>query len=73
MQQGKTVRLLSIGNNCFIATGAKVIGDIHLGNDIAIGANAVVTKSFIEDGITLGGTQENQQSYIKRFSRRCVV
>lgn len=44
-----------IGNNCFIATGAKVIGDIHLGNDIAIGANAVVTKSFIEDGITLGG------------------
>ena len=72
---GKNGQAAIIGNNCFIATGAKVIGDIHLGNDIAIGANAVVTKSFIEDGITLGGgtSQENQQSYIKRFSRRCVV
>lgn len=44
-----------IGDNVFIATGAKIIGDIKLGNDIAIGANAVVTKSFNEDGITLGG------------------
>lgn len=52
---GKNGQAAIIGDNCFIATGAKVIGDIHLGNDIAIGANAVVTKSFIENGITLGG------------------
>lgn len=32
-----------------------MIGEIQLGNDIAVGANAVVTKSFLEDGITLGG------------------
>lgn len=32
-----------------------MIGDIHLENNIAIGADAVVIKSFIEDGITLGG------------------
>ena len=72
---GKNGQAAVIGDNCFIATGAKVIGDIHLGNDIAIGANAVVTKSFIEDGITLGGgtSQENQRPYIKRFSRGCVV
>ena len=52
---GKNGQAAVIGDNCFIATGAKVIGDIHLGNDIAIGANAVVTKSFIEAGITRGG------------------
>ena len=33
-----------IGNNCFIGTGAVIIGDIHIGNDVIIGANAVVTK-----------------------------
>ena len=32
----------------------KVIGAVHLGNDIAVSANAVVTKSFSEDKITLG-------------------
>lgn len=52
---GKTGKAAVIGDNCFLATGAKVIGDIKLGNDIAVGANAVVTKSFLEDGITLGG------------------
>ena len=52
---GKNGQAAIIGDNCFLATGAKVIGDIHLGNDIAVGANAVVTKSFLEDKITLGG------------------
>lgn len=37
-----------IGDNCDIGFGAVVIGDISLGNDIKIGANAVVTKNFNE-------------------------
>lgn len=53
---GRSGQAAIIGDNCFLATGAKVIGDVHLGNDIAVGANAVVTKSFLEDGITVGGT-----------------
>lgn len=44
-----------IGNNVFIGTGAKIIGDIKIGNDVAIGANAVVTKSFEENHITIAG------------------
>lgn len=52
---GRNGQAAIIGDNCFLATGAKVIGDVHLGNNIAVGANAVVTKSFFEDGITLGG------------------
>lgn len=52
---GKNGQAAIIGDNCFLATGAKIIGDVHLGNDIAVGANAVVTKSFLEDKITLGG------------------
>lgn len=44
-----------IGDNVFIGTGAKIIGDITLANDIAIGANAVVVKSIFENGVTYGG------------------
>jgi serine O-acetyltransferase len=44
-----------IGNNVFIATGAKIIGDIYIADDVAIGANAVVVKSINEPGTTWGG------------------
>lgn len=44
-----------IGKHCVILMGAVVVGDVILGNDVRIGANAVVTKSFNEDGITLVG------------------
>ena len=44
-----------IGNNVFIASGAKIIGDISIASDVAIGANAVVTKSISESGTTWGG------------------
>ena len=44
-----------IGNNVFIGTGAKVIGNIYIANDVAIGANAVVVKSIEEPGTTWAG------------------
>lgn len=44
-----------IGDNVFIATGAKIIGDITIADDVAIGANAVVVKSITEKGTTWGG------------------
>lgn len=43
------------GDLIYFGPGAKVFGDIKLGSNIAIGANAVVNKSFESDGITLGG------------------
>ena len=45
-----------IGDNVFIGPCSSIIGDIKIGNDIAIGANSVVTKSFTDDGITIAGT-----------------
>ena len=44
-----------IGDNCFIGPCTSIIGDIKIGNDIAIGANSVVTKSFEDNGITIAG------------------
>lgn len=44
-----------IGDNVFIGPCSSIIGDITIGNDIAIGAGSVVTRSFTEDGITIAG------------------
>ena len=51
-----------IGNNVFIGSGAKIIGDIVIADDIAIGAGAVVVKSFMEPGITIAGNPANKIS-----------
>ena len=45
----------TIGNNVFIGTGAKIIGEITIADDVAIGANAVVVKSITEPGTTWAG------------------
>lgn len=43
-----------IGDNCFIGSGAKIIGDIIIGNNVAIGAGAVVVNN-VGDNVTIGG------------------
>jgi serine O-acetyltransferase len=45
----------TIGDNCYIGPGAKIFGPIEIGHNCVIGANAVVNKNFIKDGITIGG------------------
>ena len=44
-----------IGDNVYIGPGAKLYGPIRIGSNCVIGANAVVTKSFAQDGLTLAG------------------
>lgn len=43
-----------IGNNVYIGPGAKLFGGIHIGNNVAIGANAVVNND-VTDNVTVGG------------------
>lgn len=44
-----------IGKNVFIGSGAQIIGEVIIEDDVAIGANAVVTRSILEKGTTWGG------------------
>jgi serine O-acetyltransferase len=44
----------SLGNDIFIGAGAKVIGAVNIGNQVKIGANAVVTKSAPDTATMLG-------------------
>lgn len=44
-----------IGNNVFIGSGAKIIGNISIADNVAIGANACVIKSIEEASTTWAG------------------
>ena len=52
---GKSEKSPIIGNNVDIGVGAIIIGDITIGDNIIIGANSLVNKSFKEEGITIAG------------------
>jgi len=43
-----------IGNNVMITCGAKVLGEITIGDDAVIGANAVIIRD-VEPGAVMGG------------------
>ena len=44
----------TIGNNVYIGPGAKLFGQIIIGDNVTIGANAVVNKD-IPNNVTVGG------------------
>jgi serine O-acetyltransferase len=43
-----------VGNDVYLGAGAKVIGGITIGNNVAIGANSVVTKNMPDNAIVVG-------------------
>lgn len=45
-----------IGNNVYIGPGAILFGDIEIADNISIGANATVNKSFLDSNVAIAGT-----------------
>ena len=43
-----------IGNRVDIGAGAKILGPVHIGDDVAIGANAVVISDVPSNSIAVG-------------------
>lgn len=52
-----------IGDNCYISPGVKIVKPVHIGNNVVIGANAVVNKD-IPDNTMVAGIPAKE---IKRF------
>ncbi len=48
-----------IGDGLYLSTGVKITSKIVLGNNVSIGANSLVNKSFPEDNILIGGMPAN--------------
>ena len=67
---GGSVEAPQIGNNVYIAPGAKIYGNIKIANNIAIGANAAVGKSFEEDSIFIAG---NPAKKIKEIDIKKII
>lgn len=51
---GKRPGVPTIGDRAFLGPGCKVIGGIALGNDVAVGANAVVMDTVPDNGVAVG-------------------
>jgi serine O-acetyltransferase len=43
-----------LGDRLFVGPGARIFGAIKIGNDVAIGANAVVTKDLPDHAVAVG-------------------
>lgn len=43
-----------IGDNVYIAPGVKIVGHVNIGNNVAIGANCVVTKDIPDNAVVVG-------------------
>lgn len=51
--QGGKAGVPTIGDNVYLAPGARVFGKISIGNNVKIGANAVVHKDIPDDAIVV--------------------
>ncbi len=46
---------IEIGNNCWLASNVTVTAGVKLGKHVVVAAGAVVTRSFNEENILIGG------------------
>jgi serine O-acetyltransferase len=61
----------TVGDNVYIGPGAKIVGAVTVGNNAAIGANAVVTKNVPDNAVVAGIpaeviSYEGSQGYVSR-------
>lgn len=51
---GSNGEMATIGNNVYLSVGSMVIGGVHVGNNVTVAPNAVVTKD-VPDNAIVGG------------------
>jgi serine O-acetyltransferase len=53
-----------LGDGVILGIGAVIVGNVHIASNVAIGANAVVNKDFLEPEITIAGVPAQKISNI---------
>ncbi len=61
----------TLGNDIYIGPGAKIVGSVKIGNNVAIGANCVVTKDIPDNSVVVGIpgkviSQDGSKGYVIR-------
>lgn len=69
--RGKNKGYPTIGDNVYIGPGAKIVGKVRVGNNVAIGANCVVTRDVPDNAVVAGVPGEvisynGSKDYVKR-------
>lgn len=52
--EDETKEITTVGDNCYFGLNAKIFGPLKIGNNVTVGANAVVTKD-VPDNAIIGG------------------
>ena len=52
--RGRNKGVPVLGDNVYIGPGAKVVGAVTIGNNVAIGANCVVTTNIPDNAVVVG-------------------
>ena len=52
--RGPKAGVAIIGNEVYIGPGVKIVGAVYIGNNVAIGANAVVTRDVPDNAVVAG-------------------
>lgn len=59
-----------VGDNCFIGERSMILYGVELANNIIVGAGSVVTKSFKQEGVILGGNPAKVIGTIDGFASK---
>lgn len=51
---GLPEKCIEVGDNCYFGTGATILGPVKIGNNVIVGAGAVVTKDIPDNCIVAG-------------------
>ncbi|MBA3533967.1 MAG: serine acetyltransferase [Ardenticatenales bacterium] len=67
-----------VGDNVYIGPGAKIVGGVTIGNNVAIGANCVVTKDIPDQAVVVGVpgrviSYEGVEGYIENIDYERVL
>ena len=54
VRHGVDEKNIIVGDDCYFGLGVKIIGSVRIGNNVTVGANAVITKD-IPDNAIVGG------------------
>lgn len=52
--EDETEEITTVGDNCYFGLNAKIFGPLKIGNNVTVGANAVVTKDIPDNAIVAG-------------------
>lgn len=69
--RGRNKGYPTLGDNVYIGPGAKIVGAVKIGNNVAIGANCVVTTDIPNNSVVVGVpgkviSQEGSKGYVTR-------